>query len=769
LNEVIKNYLSSTTVNAPFFLVVGDENYASTKTRLLELRLKQVAVSDCCSAADKPPSLDRLIATLDFADIADSSRDKKIVVVGLGEYLALCGESKAYKFLSDLKDKKVGNARVVLLLRGVSSLVRKLQATDPTRLASNRIFFSDNIDSDINVTIFPSILNLSAKSGIKELLRDLESGKTTVSVKTNAAFDNSLFLVHRFESAYDGVKHLLHSRFPLAESIGTPEQWTEFLTALTAKNGEISALIDEFGNNPENSFLNCINGISYKNWLYFITLKLKAASIGNSYLKYVVETTDNFADFKRNVMDAILVIPHTDGRFNKFYEERKALVEKFSESDIASFVAENQRDIAESVYKLTDQTLTERKEFVALFENTDKNTVLTRASIAYQALPDYLRKYTFADPKVSTQLNALFTDYFDSYKWQKVLNAIDDDFILQVEELANKRVYNGLRTRTEIIGTVDKIDTFLYWVDALGVEFLGFIQKLCERKGLSLHIHIAQTELPTITSVNKGFFADWEGEREKEERLDELKHKENGGYSYKRGSRPVHLAQELDIISEVIEKAATKLALYQCKRVLIVSDHGASRLAVIKEQEEKYEVDADSKGKHGGRCCKRPSDYSPMAYDLPFATESADGEYLVLANYGRFKGSRAANIEVHGGASLEEVVIPIIEITLANPDTKIELLNGDNLYANFRKKLEFTLFSKTELAAVSVNIKGKPAPYNAVKTDKNHYLVATDITRPGKYTADVLDGDNLVGKITLTAQSETQKKSASNGDFDDIL
>lgn len=35
----------------------------------------------------------------------------------------------------------------------------------------------------------------------------------------------------------------------------------------------------------------------------------------------------------------------------------------------------------------------------------------------------------------------------------------------------------------------------------------------------------------------------------------------------------------------------------------------------------------------------------------------------ILANYDRFRGSRRANVEVHGGASMEEVAVPIIEIT----------------------------------------------------------------------------------------------------------
>jgi hypothetical protein len=322
------------------------------------------------------------------------------------------------------------------------------------------------------------------------------------------------------------------------------------------------------------------------------------------------------------------------------------------------------------------------------------------------------------------------------------------------------------------MGAIGNSETFLYWIDALGAEYLSFIQKTCERKGLSISIHIAQAELPTITTANSDFFYKGEFEtehRNKVGRLDELKHKDDGGYVYKSGEHPVYLAEELDVIARTLKSAETQLKNHKYKRILIVSDHGASRLAVINEQEEKYEVDEECKGKHGGRCCRRPSDYSPTAYDLPFATESADGAFLVLANYGRFKGSRAANIEVHGGASLEEVVIPIIEITLANAETAIELLDADKLFASFRKKLEFTLFSKTELSDVSVIIKGKPVPYKAKKPDKHHYHIVTDITVPGEYTVEVQDGDSIVGEVTLTVRSETQKRGTDGDGFDDIF
>jgi hypothetical protein len=760
--DAVDKYLSSSSVNAPFFLVVGDENYTSTKAALLEKGLKAVSVSDCCGNADKRPNLDSLIGTFDFADIDSQSHDKKIVVLGLGEYLALCGKDIAFARLSKIKDMKVGNARVVLLLRGVSEIIRKLQSADPTRFDSRRVLFTGSTETNVNVVFVPANLNLPAEDGIKALIAKIENGYVSLSAKSNIFFDNSLLATSRINSAYDGIKHFCPI-FPLDEACGDESQWTAFLADLTKANGDIGVVIDEFGSNPESNLAQWIKGNSYKNWLFFVALKLKEAEIENSYLRYVIEITTSSTDFKHNILNAIIYIHHTDKRFNKFYEERKNLVEKLAESDVAAFVTENMINLTESVYKLTDQTLVERKAFVALFSNIDKQVVLQRTKSAYLALNDYLWKYTFNDPKVGGEINTLLTNYFDRYKWQKVLNAIDEDFLLQVEELAKKRIFTRLRSRNEVISAVDKTDTFLYWIDALGVEFLGFIQQQCEHKGISLRIHIAQADLPTITMINKGFYTDWTGRKEKEERLDSLKHKESGGYDFQREKLPLHLAEELDVLGKILEKAATMLALYQCKRVLIVSDHGASRLAVIKEQEEKYET--DTRGQHSGRCCKIPPNYTPTEYDLPFATEG--NGYLVLANYGRFKGSRAANVEVHGGASLEEVVIPIIELTLANPDTAVEIVENiitANPLKAKAKPAEFTLFSKSELGNVRIIIKDKC--YSAERIDKNHHRIVTDITKAGEYLADVFDGDNLVGKITINVQSETGKK---NDAFDNLF
>ena len=77
------------------------------------------------------------------------------------------------------------------------------------------------------------------------------------------------------------------------------------------------------------------------------------------------------------------------------------------------------------------------------------------------------------------------------------------------------------------------------------------------------------------------------------------------------------------------------------------------------------------------------------------------------------------------------------------------------------------MFCKSELGNVSIIIKDKR--YTAVKTEKNHHHILTEIIKAGEYPADVFDGDNLVGKIIITVKSETRKNSGTEADFDSMF
>lgn len=198
---------------------------------------------------------------------------------------------------------------------------------------------------------------------------------------------------------------------------------------------------------------------------------------------------------------------------------------------------------------------------------------------------------------------------------------------------------------------------------------------------------------------------------------------------------------EQELIDELLKKIKTNLTNGDYQKAILIADHGASRLAVIHGTENLWEM--QSSGKHSGRCCpKSEVDERPDS-----ATDAED--FWALANYDRFKGSRKANVEVHGGATLEEVTVPIIEISYLNDAVEVKIMPIDStatftgipeIFVSFRKKAAIKVFSTEKLVDVSVVIDGHT--YEAKPTADNFYVVEemTEIRRAKTYSVDVFAG-----------------------------
>ena len=413
-----------------------------------------VPMSGFCSGDDKLPDIDRLLSHIEAADVNVSG--KKIVVTGLGEFLALQGIDDAARTLSRLKDLNIGGAKVVLLLRGLAPLIAGLQ-TDP-RFDSRRYSVIDKAECALSFTLAAPSVGLSALTGFKAMLMELENGRNGgIVVNTAANLDKAIFTVHQISNAYEGIKFSAMG-FALARSYGNDTQWAELLTELNQSNSLLDAVFEKYGlgGNLESDFYTRIAGSDYHNWLYFICLNRKAETLQNSYLRFVLDKTSRFDEFAHNVLNAIIEIPHTDCRFTAFYRERKALVERFPESDIANFVVNNRQVVAESIYKLTDGTRVEREEIVARLSN---NGMVPQLETIYPVLAVYLKKYVFK----CSELAELLTEYFEAYKRQKLSNELGPEFLKMVDELAISRKFNRLPTRDEIMDSVDKNETYLYF------------------------------------------------------------------------------------------------------------------------------------------------------------------------------------------------------------------------------------------------------------------------------------------------------------------
>lgn len=757
LCTAVENYIA-TSRGLPFFYVVGDAHYYDILSELRQRGFQMDRTSDFCPKEDKLPNTDDIIDHFRTLDV--DYKQNKHVLVGLGELLALKGAVAADKELHRLKTTTLGNARVVILLRCVTAQITALVNEDNRLAQQQRVYFEENTLSNLMISNNKYPLKNGVAKGVKGLLKSLEDGATgTCNVSSMLMFPNSLLPIKYINSAYDAIRQV-YPFIKFEEDMGTEQQWDKLFHALENSNGSLDNIFDKYGFTDDfelDLYQNCA-GLEFRNWLFFLYLKQNADNIKNVYLRHVMSVTDSFETLKNNILIEIINISRKDKRFRVFYDGRKRIIRDFPDTDIAIFIHENRYDPAESIYRFTDNTLCEREEiinWVAIYG------YVPEIEYIYPALNQYLDEYVFECGKLSEEL----TSYFKEYKMQKITNCIHPEFLKRVKLYAKTLPYTHLETRdSAILRVKDKKSAFLYWVDALGVEYLSYITALVHKKGLSMHVDIAYSELPTITCINRGFYENWPGpKKEKESELDEIKHKDKGGFVFDENHEtPVHLAAELKVIERAIDRAATELAMHTCKSFVIASDHGASRLAVICRQEEKYET--DTKGEHSGRCCKEFPDAN-----LPYAVK--ENGYYVLADYGRFKKSRAANVEVHGGASLEEVVVPIITLTLRKQTVSyIKLVNENEIRADRKNGTTLLLYITGIENPDNVSVVIDSERYNAIREDQTHYNVVLQQQRRSKknVSAAIFDGDDLIGNIAFDIKGKfgsADKKEFADLDF----
>jgi hypothetical protein len=740
--DEIKKYLElSNRTSYVYFCFIGDEQYVKVLRDLTAMPLKTVRVSDFCASSDNLPDLDGLVDCIKDREVGG------ILLRGLGEYLALIGNNVAREVLVQLKDLNVGATKVVIILRGVATLTDYLKKD--LRFDGRRYTVIDKAECNLSFTLCNPSANLGGLS-LKECLHKLEDGYSgEMPISTAINLDNSMFTVHKINSAHEIIRFSVKG-FDLERSLGTDEQWGKLYEELQKSNNSLDEVFEKrgFGSNFESEFYKRIaESGDYGRWLYFIYLKSKVDA-QQGYLRFVLDNTDSFESLADNTLSAIIDISHTDRRFVSFYRERKVLIKNFPDTKISGFVTNNRIKPSESIYKLTDNTEVERQEIIRWLaqNNMPEKEMFALLENIYPLLGAYLKPYAFKSEK----LNDLLRDYFEAYKRQKLHNRLDAEFLERVDKLAKPpRKFNQLPTRNEIVNKIEQNSTYLYWLDALGVEYLGLIEELAQKHGLSVKTNIVRTELPSVTFLNKDFYENWHGDKEKDSRLDDAIH--NKAHKYKSGAPAIHLSEQLNIIDSMIGKGAEVLDGQKVERFLIASDHGASRLAVLHDKEEKYET--DSKGERSGRCCEVFPSYKN---DLPFAT--VENGYIVLADYGRFKGGRAAEVEVHGGASLEEVVIPVVELTLKESSVTVKLVD-ENVVVDFSTGTEITLFFDSRVQDISVVLNDKR--YIASQVDENHYLVKLqDINRAGEYFISVYAGNDLVGDLAIKARGKTAKVNA---------
>ncbi len=712
---------------------------------------------DFCKS-DMMPSYDKIMDNT-------TKEDGNIFLFGLSTFLKLEGKGRIISVLKAMVDlNPVG--KLVIVSQACGEIIKK--SFDKRLLDSYRVLVVDSDKTEKPVRFEFVERKLSANfeliaEGLNKADRLSEIGSDDdIIVRTShkkSDFPDSLADIKEISCTFDLLVQQFTDLSRLSKDVGTEGQWN-YLYLQVVNNGGLSNYIDnKFGGtkNLAQSLKSFKDYDANDRWTLFIALMIYGAP-ATTYLSEVIGRSNTVDELCGNLYLLLLEKNWKGKEFKRVYEERKELLKGVCDDTVivSDFCKRVIGKGADALYYLTNLSSQEREQIIWTLsryaEDFDRKKLPEVLEIVYPQLANYLDKFDYKDK--------LLNVYFNEYKYCKVTNRISDELRNMVEKQSVERDYNKLQPRATYVDKL-AIDNHCkaYFVDALGVEYLSYIQALCHDNNLFMQVNIGRCNLPSITEFNKDFVNNFTAKGIKVidvKDIDDLMHEGVTDDNYEYLKEPIHISEQLQALDKLISSVIKTLNDGKTDRIFLLSDHGATRMVVINDKENKWEV--SNKGEHSGRCC--------LVSELDDKPDNAaeENEYWCLANYDRFKGGRMSGVELHGGATLEEVCVPIITVT--RKEDKIDCVVTDEskvITVSFKKKARIRLFISKELDNVSIRIENGDVHQPSEVKDKYFYdFDIPEVKRAGTYHLNVYAGDNI---IATGLTFEVKKEGASERKF----
>lgn len=250
--------------------------------------------------------------------------------------------------------------------------------------------------------------------------------------------------------------------------------------------------------------------------------------------------------------------------------------------------------------------------------------------------------------------------YMSQYKAYKLENTLPED---------DETYFNGIQTdifdmRYSVLSEYINDDTIVLWIDAMGIEWFPLLNwslsKNCDAN--IIKVALGQANLPTETEFND----QWKKMScpyDKLDKLDKLAHKgvvdEPDYYAC--------VQEQLAFITNIHLKVTELMEQYH--RVIVTGDHGTSRLAArMFHRRDGLPLPKNATACSHGRYCLLPDGFSPLITNA--VVKSVNGsQFAIFQNYDHFIQSgfaagaddeNAIYGEIHGGASPEEMLVPVV-------------------------------------------------------------------------------------------------------------
>ena len=653
--DELKNFLRRDKVQRTFspvrFINVDSlSDWFEMKNFLSTLTMDFIFLSSYCIGDDTFPNLRKLRNDL-------QRETQTICVLPLSEYLRVTPDKAEpeIKCFLNLYKGETYPFRIYFLMYRLKSFFLSLKIVDPRQKECVLLSSTDTTD-DYSLTIIQKSMQL--KTGgeqVDNFKSYLQYWEKAPNESLTLYTDNAVYLqdkkffddVKVIANAFDLLRYHYNLPAEFKRNFGREEDW-QHLAEVIATTGNFerafckALAVDGFG---KSSFKNFGERERFQKWLLW--LQCKSQDLG--YVTRCADASNSPEEFVIRIYELIFSFAN-EKFFDELCEERREILSLMKIIPPESFLERVRQADKKIALKIsTDNSHAERLlifETLQRFRFNESDAARKILQRIFHALAKYM----------SDVGNEIFTseqaEYFCRYRWLKVTNHLTENFNRRVTEIAKnagKNIY-ALASRNQVVSEEYSDGTAILFVDALGAEYLNFLAEdfasLTEK--FFIKYRVGRCNLPSVTENNKDFL---QGKNVVGEilELDTMKHESR--------TYPENILGELEFLVTLKEKILRALDVHE--KIILCADHGTSRLAVLARQ-TKFDNAFSAEGR---QIYKSGRFADAMAGDEKiFPTALEYDSKIIFADYSRFIQKGSPGSEIHGGATLEEILVPIITI-----------------------------------------------------------------------------------------------------------
>ncbi len=456
--------------------------------------------------------------------------------------------------------------------------------------------------------------------------------------KAKNLLSDDLIRVYKINNHKEFIELYMHKKIPIDYKEQEIEYWKRLISDI--KNSGIEQTLKTKFNLYSLAPAEILKEICSESDLYYKWLMkgyvLSQENEKNSYFYKVIKNSD-----LNDILIEKIWFDIFDEYNFKFLSQRYEILKEFYKNKKPSIKIEEKLTEILKNYELKIPLLTGisqvEKEYIVQFYALNK--------VDDQYIKKYYNDLYFyiSDVKFINNIEWV-SEYFIEYKQSKIKNKISNKLQEMIKE-KNKNQESFFHWYTDTafkdISNFELKQEKTLWIDGLGIEWLGVVENYVKNKGFEVEFYLSKSKLPTTTECNK--FENIQ----KTDLLDSYIHSQPS-YQY-----PKNLIDEIEIVKKILDD-------YLQDELIIVSDHGFS--AFCSFQDSKIN---SFKDEHEGRCAKVDDILNDSNY---FSYDFKCGRYVVSLNH--ISLNNKTRREAHGGATPEEVIVPIIKIYKDNKSIK---------------------------------------------------------------------------------------------------